>query len=230
MGRATIALLKINHPLAIQARAELIEEGDLAAKEVGNPMSLLHLDSLPPRATKGDVLHLLCAVGGLVRAQVGRIELYGAAAVVEVPEGWEARLTKTLDGVDLKGRRLRVRAGGVNSYAGPDDHFGRLARLVRLESEAEAKEALEKSRRLTGAEAEATGDCLVGLVMSEEASGLGGRWILTLTKRDRSRALPFNRLEPGAPVLLMPEGIKQDAGCRGVVCERSRTSLSVAFQ
>ena len=27
MGRATIALLKINHPLAIQARAELIEEG-----------------------------------------------------------------------------------------------------------------------------------------------------------------------------------------------------------
>src|SRR5687767_9084980 len=121
-------------------------------------MPMLYLESLPTRTTKGDILDLLCAVGGLVRGQVGRIELHGAAAVVEVPEGWEARLARKLDGVDFKGRRLRVSAGGVNIPAAPEDHFGRFARLVRLESEAEAKEALEKTRRLTGAEAEATGD------------------------------------------------------------------------
>src|SRR6185436_19234732 len=113
--------------------------------------------------TKGDILHLLSAVGGLVRGQVGRIEFHGAAAVVEVPAGWEMRLAKALDGAELKSRRLRVRAGGAITAAGREDHFSRLAHLVRLESEAEAKERREKSRRLTGAEAEATGDCLAGL-------------------------------------------------------------------
>lgn len=192
-------------------------------------MTLLYLESLPPRATKGDILHLLCAIGGLVRDQVGRIELHGTTGIVEVPDGKEVRLAKALDGTDMKGRQIRVRAGGGNTLSGNEDHFGRLARLVRLESDAGAKEAIERSRRLTGAEAEATGDCLVGLVLAEESSGLGGRCIVTLSKRDRSRSLSFNRLEPGTPVLLAPEGIANNRGWRGVVCERRRASLSVAF-
>ena len=43
----------------------------------------------------------------------------------------------------------------------------------------------------TPAEAEATGECLAGLVITEESSGLGGRCIVTLTKQDRTRPLPF---------------------------------------
>ncbi|HLW68603.1 MAG TPA: DbpA RNA binding domain-containing protein, partial [Gemmataceae bacterium] len=142
-------------------------------------MSLLYLESLPPRTLKGAILHLLCAVGGLARDQVGRIELHGGAGVVEVPDGTETRLAKALDGTDWKGRRLRVRIGGAHTAPEQDDHFGRLARLVRLESEADAKETLERSRRLTGAEAEATVDCLAGLVIAEESLGLGGRCIVT---------------------------------------------------
>jgi ATP-dependent RNA/DNA helicase IGHMBP2 len=193
-------------------------------------MALLYLESLPPRTTKGEILHLLCGVGGIGREQVGRIELRGALAVVEVPDGCEARLTKKLDGADMKGRQLRVRAGGAPTSIGSEDHFGRLARLVRLESAAEAAQTLERSRRLTGAAAEASGECLAGMVIAEESSGLGGRCILTFTKRDRSRSLPFNRLEPGTPILLMPEGSADSVGWRGVVCERGKTSLAVAFQ
>jgi len=193
-------------------------------------MPLLYLEPLLPHTKEGDLLHLLCAVGGIGRGKVGRIDLYGAVAVVEVPSGWEMRLAKSLDGAELKGRRLRVRAGGGRQLTGPEDHFGRLARLVRLEAEGEANEIVQKSRRRTPAEAEATGECLAGLVIAEESSGLGGRCILTLTKRDRSRTLPFNKLEPGAPVLLAPEGVADDGGWRGVVCERGRTFLSVAFQ
>lgn len=192
-------------------------------------MPLLYLEPLLPRTKKGDVLHLLCQAGGIKREQVGQIDLRGAIAVVEVPVGWETRLAKVLDGAELKGRRLRCRAGGAISSIGPDDHFGRLARLVRLESEAEAQELTQKSRRLSVAEAEATGECLVSLVIAEESFGLGGRCIVTLSKRDRSRSLPFNRLEPGSPVFMTPEGVAGSDGWRGVVCERSRTSLSVAF-
>src|SRR4051794_32980679 len=105
-------------------------------------MPLLHLEALPPRTTKGEILHLLCATGGIKREQVGRIELHGALAAVEVPPGWETRLARAVDGAELKGRRLRARAGGPAHAAGPDDHFRRLARLVGLESDEEARQAL----------------------------------------------------------------------------------------
>src|SRR5689334_17756278 len=121
----------------------------MIAKDTEALMPFLYLESLPPRTTKGDILHLLCGVGGIGREQVGRIELRGAVAVVEVPDGWEVRLVKALAGADMKGRRLRARAAGAATATGPDDHFARLAQLVRLESTADATAALEKSRRLS---------------------------------------------------------------------------------
>jgi hypothetical protein len=192
-------------------------------------MPLLQLEPVPARTTRGEILHLLCASGGIPREQVGRIELHGALATIEVAPGWETRLARALDGAELKGQRLRARAGDPVRLEEADDHFGRLARLVRLESEEEARRAQDNVRRLSTAEAEATGDCLAGMVIAEESSGLGGRCLLSLTRRDRSRALPFNRLEPGSPVLLTAEDGAGAAGWRGVVCERSGTVVSVAF-
>src|SRR5262249_38660380 len=86
----------------------------------------------------------------------------------------------------------------------------------------------ELAQRLSDAEAERTGNCLVDLVVTEEYSGLGGRCILTLAKRNRSQPLPWTRLQVGSPVLLSVEGAAADAGVRGVVCERTEQSLRVA--
>src|SRR5262249_29150407 len=60
-----------------------------------------------------------------------------------------------------------------------------------------------------------------------ESSGLGGRCILTLAKRNRDRSLPWTRLGVGTPVLLTEEG-GTATGCRGVVCERDERFLRVA--
>jgi ATP-dependent RNA/DNA helicase IGHMBP2 len=192
-------------------------------------MSLLCIESLPPRTSKGDVLRLLCSKGKLAREQVGRIEIHGTTAVIEVPDGTESQLANVLDGTALESRRLRVRAGGAATTVDSDDHFGRLATLLQLEADAEAKEASEKTNRPPGAGAESTGRCLVGMKITEESSGLGGRCVATLSKRDRSQELPYNRFEPGTPVLLMTEGTADAENRRGVVCERSRTWLSIAF-
>jgi hypothetical protein len=102
-------------------------------------MPLLHLSSLPRGIGKSELLGLLDAVGGLDRRKVGRIELDGDRANIEVPEGWEARLVKKLDGHLLGQRRLRARSSG-SAAAGrsEEDHFQRLARLLDLESKAEA--------------------------------------------------------------------------------------------
>ena len=107
------------------------------------------------------------------------------------------------------------------------EHFRRLAALLQLESEAEARQTLERVRRLSAAEAERGGDCLLDLVVRDETAGLGGRFVLTLGKRGGTR-LPWTRLQPGAPVLLSLQGTARDPGRRGVVCDREESLLRVA--
>jgi len=192
-------------------------------------MPFLHLESLPRRTSKGELLHFLVSQGGIGRPQVGRIDLQGTSATVEVPEGWERRLVKALNGAALKDRRLHVwAAGGSTAPASVEEHFQRLAQLLELESQAEARQALETAQRLAPADAEAAGTSLVDLVITEEASGLGGRCLLTLAKRNRALALPWTRLQVGTPVLLAPQGAA-GVGWRGVVCERQERSLRVAL-
>jgi ATP-dependent RNA/DNA helicase IGHMBP2 len=191
-------------------------------------MSLLHLEPLPPRVSRGDVLRFVCERGGIDGRLVGRIDLQGRSATVEVPDSWEARLVKALDGAALNDRKLRAWSEGGPAGGAAEDHFLRLAWLLELESQAEARQLLEAVRRLAPGDAEASGLSLTGLVVRDEYAGLGGRFILTLTKRDRSRPLPWTRLQVGAPVLLSAEG-DGAAGWRGVVCEREEAALRVAF-
>src|SRR5271165_3547802 len=115
-------------------------------------MPLLHLEPLPRRTTKGEVLHFLCSTGGIRGEQVGRIDLCGAVVAIEVPPGWDVRLVKALDGALLKGRRLRAWSSRAAPASSAEDHFRRLARLLNLESEAEAQRALEGARRLPATE------------------------------------------------------------------------------
>ena len=109
-----------------------------------------------------------------------------------------------------------------------EDHFGRLAALLRMESEAEARQTLERVRRLSPAEAERGGDCLIDLVVRDEDPGLGGRVVVALGKR-RAAALPWTRLQTGAPVLLSLQDRASDPGRRGVVCERDESLIHVAL-
>ncbi len=113
-------------------------------------MPLIHIEPLPPRASKSDILAFLDQAGGLARRRVGRIELHGNRAAVEVPEGWPSRLVKLLDGRTMNDRRVRVWAAGQPADSpSSEDHFQRSARCLDLESRAEAEEALRQARRLS---------------------------------------------------------------------------------
>src|SRR5947209_812518 len=130
---------------------------------------LLHLEPLPPRTTKGEILNFLCTTGGLRREQVGRIDLRGASAVIEVPASAESRLVKALDGASFKERRLRAwSTGGAVAPADANDHFQRLARLLNMEAQAEAQQILADAASLSAAAAERTGNSLAGLIIVEE--------------------------------------------------------------
>lgn len=192
-------------------------------------MALLHLESLGPKATRGEVVALLVQRAGIEARHIGRIELQRGAATVEVPDDWAARLVKALDGTAWNERRLRARleAGAARTTAS-EDHLPRLARLLDLEARAEAQQARERARRLADADAERTGHALVDLVAVDESSGLGGRCILTLAKRNRTLAIPWTRLGAGAPVLLSQRG--HDASWRGVLAERTERVVRVVLE
>lgn len=98
-----------------------------------------------------------------------------------------------------------------------------------MEADAEARQHQDRLRRPSAADAERTGDSLIDLVVREEHSGLGGRCILSLGKRNRTLMLPWTRLNAGTPVLLTPQAAHSDLGWRGVISDRSETVVRVAL-
>jgi superfamily I DNA and/or RNA helicase len=192
-------------------------------------MILLHLESLSRQITKSDLLTLLTSVGGLEPHGVGRIDLQAGEAVIEVPDSWQTRLVKALDGQMLRDRRVRVWAESPPDSDDTGGHFERFVRLLELESRAEDQEAIERGRRLSSTDAERMGTSLVDLVITDEETGLGGRHLLQLAKRNRS-LLPWTRLGVGSPVMLSPDTGRDTTGHRGVVYERTQGSLCVALR
>ncbi len=192
-------------------------------------MPFIRLGSLPRRISKPDLIAFLDQHGGLDRRRVGQIALNGHEATIEVPEGWPSRLVKALDGQPLGDRRVRAWAERAPGQAsGEEDHFARLVRLLDMETQAAAQQSAERARRLAPAEAEKSGFSMLDLVVRDEASGLGGRYLLRLGKR-KSSPLPWTRLGVGSPVVLTPEKHGDAAGYRGVICERTEDALQVAL-
>ena len=109
------------------------------------------------------------------------------------------------------------------------DHFSNLLRCLDLEAEAEADEVVKQSRQSSSESAERSGRCLLGLTIREEATGFGGRVLLTLGKRDRRVELPWTKLNSGSPVVLSEEHSAESVACRGVVTGRDRDAITVAL-
>ena len=109
------------------------------------------------------------------------------------------------------------------------DHFQRLLQCLDLEAQAEAAEVVKQSQRATGESAERFGVCLIGLAIRDEASGFGGRVVLTLGKRDRRAELPWTKLNSGSPVVLSEEHSSEAVASRGIVTHRDRETITVAL-
>jgi superfamily I DNA and/or RNA helicase len=114
----------------------------------------------------------------------------------------------------------------------PTEYFGNLALLLDLEAEAEKQEALRERTKLSPAEAEATGNSIINLVIREEGYGLGGHFLLGLGKRNETLPLPWTRLGVGSPVILSEEGTTSsngESGWRGIVSAMHRDAIQVAL-
>ncbi|MFT7638326.1 MAG: hypothetical protein ACI9G1_000047, partial [Pirellulaceae bacterium] len=195
-------------------------------------MSLILLEALPRQTTRGTIVRLIIQVGAVDKRKVGKVEITGRTATIELPENLIDSAVARLDGANLAGRHIRARrhtATRSSSVTSRDDedHFERLIRLLEMESKAEAQHTLGQLRRLSHEEAEQTGRSLVGLSLRDTTTGLGGRFILTFRKPSEEATLPWTRLGVGSPVLVSASNAKD--GWRGVVCSRGRRAIQVAL-
>lgn len=193
-------------------------------------MPLLHIEPIPRDLGRADLLEWVCRFAGVDRKLIGRIEIAGRSAAVEVPDSHLARLLQSLDGADLRGRAVRVWSEQTRAASGSEeeDHFQRLGRLLEMESRAEADQIRLRRERLGAEQAERSGDCLLDLMVTEEYAGLGGRSLVTLVK-SRHRPMPWTRLGVGTPVLIVNPKDRGDSGQRGVVCEKNEQLIRVAL-
>ncbi|MBK9781909.1 MAG: AAA family ATPase [Anaerolineales bacterium] len=116
----------------------------------------------------------------------------------------------------------------------PTQYFGNLTLLLDLEAEAEKKEAVRERVKYSPAEAEATGNSIVNLVIREEGFGLGGHFLLGFGKRNETLPLPWTRLGVGSPVIVSEESRgtssnNEENGWRGIVSAIRRDAIQVAL-
>ncbi len=107
-------------------------------------------------------------------------------------------------------------------------HFQRLAQLMAWEAQSEREQFQAALQRNSPATAERSGNSLIQLVIRDEFAGLGGRWLVTLGKRNQQLNLPWTRLRVGSPVQLTEEN-SNASGWRGVVSQMQRDTLQVAL-
>ncbi len=109
-----------------------------------------------------------------------------------------------------------------------EEHFQQLRNWLEMESDAERKRMIERRKIRSQKNAEARGDTLVDLVITDHRMGLGGRFLITFVKRNRTLDLPWNRFRVGSPVIASEELTEGDCGY-GIVCGREIGSIEVAF-
>ncbi len=117
-----------------------------------------------------------------------------------------------------------------NPIAPSADHFARLRRWLEMETEAERERLAQRRMTRSRADAERRGETLLDLVISDHDTGLGGRFLLTFVKRNRTLELPWHRFRVGSPVLISTDDSEPGPSTFGVVSRRSQQSLQVATE
>ena len=98
-----------------------------------------------------------------------------------------------------------------------------------MESEAEIERMAERRKARDSSRAEKSGETLLDLVIEDSNSGLGGRHLLTLVKRNREQRMPWHRLRVGSPVVLTTFPDEDENSLQGVVSAKKNNSIQVAF-
>ena len=97
-----------------------------------------------------------------------------------------------------------------------------------MEAAAELEQLALRQQQRTRHNAERSGETIIDLAIDDHQTGLGGRYLFTFVKRNRTLNLPWNRLRVGAPVVITPLDDDEEEPQSGVVSARNVNSIQVA--
>lgn len=182
-------------------------------------MEKVFIDGLPRQTRNGAIFQLLVEQGRLAQHRIGRIDIQGTFAAVDVADGWSGRVAQRINGAQI-GRR-HVRAWHEAASQVSDPHFDQLKRWLKLEADAEQAQFETDQHDSENA--------FQRLVLKEESIGLGGRSLILLTPRNDQANLPWTRLGVGSPVLLSEEGSDNRTSWRGVITQLRTRQVEIAL-
>ena len=108
-----------------------------------------------------------------------------------------------------------------------DEYFDQMAQWIDWESQAEKERLIQRRERRKAADAEKSGETLLDLAITDHEVGLGGRYLFSFVKRNRTLTLPWNRLKVGSPVSISDMG-ESEQPINGVVSRRDNQTIQVA--
>ena len=108
------------------------------------------------------------------------------------------------------------------------NHFDQLLTWIQMEADAETARMADRRMRQTSKDAERTGETLLDLAIEDSEPLLGGRFQVTLVKRNRELGLPWNRLRVGSPVILAKHKDDDGVSLQGVVSGRNQRAIRIA--
>lgn len=180
---------------------------------------LIFIEGLPTQTGRGGVLRLLIEVGKIDKVDVGKIDVNAGMATVEVVDHAGKLAAKRLDGRILENGSIRAwYQAGLDEMS---PHFAQLLKWLQLEATAE-----QEKLRQDQTDSEIS---LRQLVLKTEDVGIGGRIVIGFGPRQTQQPLPWTRLDAGSPVIVRQHGVDNGLGWRGVVTQRRRTLIEVAF-
>ena len=110
-----------------------------------------------------------------------------------------------------------------------DRHFVKMAEWLGLEFEAEVQRMTERRKLMGTKRAESGGETILNLAIQEHTRGLGGRYLITLARKNREQPMPWHRLSVGSPIVVSSHPDDDGSSLTGVVSARRPDSIQVAL-
>ena len=110
-----------------------------------------------------------------------------------------------------------------------EKHFVDMVEWLAMESAAEVERMARRREFRSAEDAEASGETILDLVISDINPGLGGYRLVTFRRRSEHKRMPWHRLKVGTPVVVSTSESGSGGDETGVVSKKKRDSIEVAL-
>ncbi|WP_027339459.1 IGHMBP2 family helicase [Halonatronum saccharophilum] len=194
-------------------------------------MIKLIVEGLSKRVGPGDIVGAFTNEAKIDGRMIGKIDLKGSFAIVEVEEEVADEVLNVMDGNQISGITVEIRKkdeekkdrGEVEKY------IDKYIALVQLEREEEIKRHELEIKRLSGYQREKKGRALLHLRGRDQGEAFGAKVIFKFIRQRRGEALPDHSIDIGDLVLLSKGDPLRKSNPTGTVVEKTKRSITVAF-